>query len=113
MNYTLKDKKFVPPIGAQVAARKVLTWKRKYPNEVKAMTNVGWTRARQLASGRPISYDIVKRMAQFKRHEKNKSINPQYRGKPWMDNGYVAWLGWGGDVGINWAIQIVKNNKNQ
>ena len=99
---------YIPPKQAQENARKVLRWKQMYPNEVKAMTRVGWARAHQLAKGVPLSLDIVKRMAQFARHEKNKTINPQYRSRPWRDNGYVAWLGWGGDSGINWAKSIVR-----
>lgn len=99
--------KYYPPKQAQENAKKVLRWKQMFPNEVQAMTPVGWARARQLARGDGLSLDIVKRIAAFARHEKNKSINPKYRGKPWKDNGYVAWLGWGGDSGINWAQNIV------
>jgi len=109
-----KDKnKFIPPKGAQNAAKKVLKWKEKYPKEVKAMTRTGWTRARQLASGDPISLDIVKRMAKFYRHKSNSEINPKYKNTPWKDNGYSAWLGWGGDSGINWAKRIVKGLNNE
>lgn len=99
---------YFAPKQAQENAKKVIRWKEQYPNEVKAMTRTGWVRARQLANGDPLSLDIVKRMAAFGyRHAKNKSINPKYRGKPWKDNGYVAWLGWGGDSGIGWAQRIV------
>lgn len=99
--------KYYPPKQAQENAKKVLRWKQMYPNEVKAMTSIGWARARQLARGDGLSLDIVKRIAQFARHEKNKTIAPQFKGKPWKDNGYVAWLGWGGDSGIRWAQSIV------
>lgn len=26
--------------------------------------------------------------------------------EPWRDAGYVAWLGWGGTTGIEWAREI-------
>lgn len=101
--------KYYPPKQAQEDAKKALRWKQQYSNEVKAMTPVGWARARQLARGDGLSLDVVKRMAAFGyRHQKNKAINLKYRGKPWKDNGYVAWLGWGGDSGIKWAKNIVK-----
>lgn len=102
---TLKQS-YKPPQSAKNNAQKVLDWKEKYGDEVKGMTQVGWTRARQLASGQSVSAGIVKRMAQFNRHRKNASINPKYKDKPWKDAGYVAWLGWGGTSGIDWAMKI-------
>ena len=97
---------YQPPKGAQNNARKVLKWKREHGDEVKGMTSVGWARARQLAAGRPISADTVKKMAQFNRHRENAKVAPENRNTPWKDNGYVAWLGWGGTTGINWARRI-------
>lgn len=99
---------FVPPKAAQEAAKKVLEWKEKYPDEVKAMTPVGWTRARQLADGDELSPDVIKRMYQFKRHKNNKSVNPKYKETPWKDNGFVSWEGWGSNEGIEWAEKMVK-----
>jgi len=109
----MSKEKHVPPKGAQEAAKKVLKWKEEHPDEVKAMTKTGWTRARQLAEGKPLSLDIVKRMARFYRHKSNSKIDPKYKNKPWKDRGYVAWLGWGDDVGINWARRIVEREKKK
>lgn len=72
-----------------------------------AMQRTGRVRARQLASGKNVSLDVVKRMSAFKRHEKNKKIDDPTKPKC-QDRGYVAWQGWGGDEGINWAKRIVK-----
>lgn len=109
-----KEASLTPPESAQSAAKRALAWRDKYGDEVKAMTPVGWIRARQLASGKPLSMDIVKRMAQFNRHRKNADVNPKYKDEPWRDNGYVAWLGWGGTSGIDWAIaQVNKANREQ
>ena len=47
-------------------------------------------------------------MASFKRHQKNADIDPKFKGTPWKDAGYVAWLGWGGTSGIEWAIRKLK-----
>jgi len=93
------------PQSATNNAKKVLAWKEKYGDEVKGMTSVGWTRARQLASRRKLSYDTIARMAAFNRHRKNAEIDPKYKDTPWKDRGYVAWLGWGGTSGVNWAIK--------
>lgn len=72
----------------------------------KAMTPVGRYRSAQLASGRPVSMNTLKRMSAFGRHRKNAS----YKGNPCKDRGFVAWHGWGGDEGIKWARGIIKNN---
>lgn len=105
MNYT-------PPEGAKNNARKVLEWKKTYGNQVRGMTSVGWGRARQLASGVAVSREVVGRMAAFNRHRKNAVVAPEFRNEPWRDAGYVAWLGWGGDTGVNWAMAIMdRENK--
>lgn len=61
----------------------------------KAMLATGKARARQLANKQPVSMDVVRRIAAFKRHQKNKEgpKTPQNRG-------FVAWQGWGGDAAI-------------
>jgi len=103
---------FVPPKTAQEAAIKALKWKEEYPDEVDNGTPVGWKRARQLREGKALSPDIVRRMAAFKRHQKNKTIAEEYKGTPWKDRGYMSWLIWGGDSGVEWAIRTVdKMNK--
>jgi hypothetical protein len=98
---------FSPPAGASSAAKKALKWKDEHGDAVKGGTAVGWTRARQLADGGEMSVETVKRMYKFfQRHEKNKAINPEFKGEPWRDNGYVAWLIWGGDAGKSWAEKL-------
>lgn len=77
------------------------------------MTAVGWRRANQLAKGENLSLDTVKRMAQFNRHRKNAKIDPKHKNEPWKDAGYVAWLGWGGDSGIDWAMRISEQEKEK
>jgi hypothetical protein len=95
--------RFKPPRGARNNARKVLRWKEQHGDEVKGMTQVGWTRANQLASGELLTPETVARMSAFNRHRKNAKVDPKYKSEPWKDAGYVAWLGWGGDSGISWA----------
>lgn len=107
----LSTEERTPPEGAKNNARRVLEWRKKHGDEVKGMTQVGWTRANQLASGKPLSVDVIRRMAQFNRHRSNAAIDPKFKGTPWKDRGYVAWLGWGGTVGIDWAIRMSKRMK--
>lgn len=103
---SLTEEQRTPPKAAQDNAKKVLRWKEEHGDEVDGMTSVGWRRANQLADGEPLSLDVIKRMAQFARHEDNKEIAEKHKSEPWKDNGYVAWLGWGGDEGIDWAKRM-------
>lgn len=97
------------PAAAKKNAQMAIDWKEKYGrDEVDAGTPVGWARAHQLAKGENLSTDTVKRMAAFNRHRKNSSIKPELKETPWKDRGYVAWLIWGGDEGVDWAIEKSK-----
>lgn len=106
----LDEKMFKVPSGAKGNAQKVLNWKKEKGSEVKGMTPVGWARARQLATKSEIGLSTVKRMAAFNRHRKNAEVAPEYKSEPWKDRGYVAWLGWGGTSGIDWAVRISAAN---
>lgn len=97
------------PQSAVNNAKKVLAWREKYGDEVTGMTRVGWTRASQLARKANLSRSTIARMASFKRHQKNAAIDPKYKSTPWKDKGYVAWLGWGGASGVNWAIRKLES----
>ena len=97
------------PAAAKKNAKKALDWRDEHGrDEVDAGTAVGWTRANQLAKGEKISADTVKRMASFNRHRKNSSIKPELKATPWKDKGYVSWLIWGGDEGVDWAMKKSK-----
>lgn len=79
---------FTPPKYAQKNARKALACLEKGS---KAMTSVGRARARQLASGSPLSKKDLKDIKSFKRHKDNA----RYKGEICRDRGAVAWMGWG------------------
>lgn len=65
-------------------------------------TPVGKQRANQLAKREPISVETVKRMAAFRRHEQNKDT-------PYSEGcGKLMWDAWGGESGISWAENKVK-----
>jgi len=104
------------PEAAKNNACKVLRWRDEHGDEVKGMTRVGWTRANQLCSGENISEETIARMAAFARHRKNAEVAPEFKDTPWKDKGYVAWLGWGGTTGIEWAsrkLESIRNNMSK
>ncbi len=65
-------------------------------------TPVGKKRANDLSAGRPLSEEIIAKMAAFERHRQNSQ-------KELGDGcGRLMWLCWGGDEGIEWAQRKLK-----
>jgi hypothetical protein len=94
---------FKPPKGVQDAARRGLELRREHR---RGGTAVGVARARDLANGRRVSIDTVKRMVNFfTRHQRDlKAPKNRDRGHPdYPGAGYIAHLLWGGDSGFQWA----------
>jgi cation transport regulator ChaB len=109
-----KQDTYRAPAGARAAARRAIRWKEKYGDEVKGGTQVGWTRAGQLARGENLSRSTVARMASFARHRQNATVDPKFKDTPWRDRGHVAWNLWGSDAGVDWAIRTMDRiNKRQ
>ena len=101
---------YTPPEGVRSNARRGLELRRKYGRG--GLTNSeasdqgigsGVQRASNLANGKALSLDTIRRMhAFFERHEKNKDTPPE------EGNGKIAWLLWGGDAGRRWADGILR-----
>jgi hypothetical protein len=107
-----KAEGYSPPAGARSAARRAIKFKED-GKATGAGTQVGWTRAGQLARGETISLSTVKRMySYFSRHEVDK------KGKDWGNNanpsnGYIMWLAWGGDAGYSWSRGIANRERDK
>ena len=107
----LKAETFTPPQGVQVAALRALKLIAD-GHAGDGFTDVGHKRASDLAAGRSVSLNTVKRMhSYFARHAVDK------QGKDWDNTdkpspGKVAWLAWGGDPGKTWADAIVRRQEN-
>jgi hypothetical protein len=100
------------PESAKNNACKVLRWRDEHGDEVQGMTQIGWTRANQLCKGENISEETIARMASFARHRQNAEVSPEFKSTPWKDKGYVAWLGWGGTTGVEWAQRKLESIRN-
>ena len=81
----------IPPKYVRENARKAL---EAIEDGSDAMLRVGRVRARQLASGKPLSRKTLQRISNFRRHQSNAS----YEGDWKDDDGAVAWLGWGNSI---------------
>jgi HK97 family phage portal protein len=96
------------PQSASNNAKRMIAWKEKYKDEVKAGTRVGWTRARQLANREKLSVSTLKRVKSFlARHKGYSTINPKYKDTPWKDNGYVSYNTWGGESMRVWVNKFL------
>ncbi len=88
------------PQSARNNARRALELKEKHGDEVKGMDETGWRRARQLANNATVSRGEAQEIkAWFARHGANAStfaVDPKFKDEPHRDNGYIAYLGWGG-----------------
>jgi ribosomal protein S18 acetylase RimI-like enzyme len=103
-----KAETFVPPMAVRTAARRALDW----ISEGKAgdgFTNIGRSRASQLASGEGVSLATLKRMKSFlARHKVDKEAIGFSQGeKGFPSAGRVAWDAWGGDAGFTWAETMI------
>lgn len=89
------------PEGAKNNAKRALEWVEKHGwGDCGEAT--GKKRASQLANGEPISRDTIARMASFRRHQQHKDV-------PYSEGcGGLMWDAWGGDAGIRWAENKLK-----
>jgi len=89
------------PKQASENAKAALRYAEKYGWK-ECGTPVGKARANQLANNEPISRDTIARMASFARHKENSN-------KELGDGcGRLMWLAWGGDAGVEWASNKLK-----
>lgn len=105
---------FSPPAGVRAEARRALQW-MKDDQAGGGFTDVGRKRAAQLAGGKPVSINTIRRMHSYlSRHEvdkKGKGFSPGEPGYP--SPGRVAWAAWGGDPAIPWVNGILRRYDNQ
>ena len=101
------------PQAAVENAKRALNWIKEYGRDVvRAGTQIGLIRANQIANRENLSLDTVKRIKNFlTRQEKNSDINPIYKGTPWKDKGYVAYLLWGGDEMMAWVNKKIRQSE--
>ncbi len=106
---TLEKPHYIPPVTVASAAEKGLALRQKFR---RGGTTIGVARARDLKNRRPVSDDVMKRMARyFARHKVDKRAE-NFGNDEDPSAGYIAWLLWGGDAGRTWAQgQVQARNK--
>ncbi len=94
------------PKSAKNAAQRALDWADKN-GWGDCGTPVGKARANQLAKGEPISEETISRMASFARHLQNKDV-------PYSEGcGGLMVDAWGGQAGIEWAQNKLKEIRGE
>ena len=108
-----EDLDFVPPRGAQEAAELGLALRREHG---RGGTLIGVARARDLAQGRRLSPDTIRRMVSFfARHEidLDAPANRDRGHEGYPGAGRIAWLLWGGDPGRRCAERTLERMKRE
>lgn len=104
INANMQTYKDYPQSATNNAKRAI---KYKEENGSSCGTQVGWTRAGQLARREALSRSTIARMASFKRHQQHKDV-------PYDEGcGGLMWDCWGGTSGIEWAIKKIKQIDNE
>lgn len=107
-----RQESYAPTASMQAEARRGLAWRRELG---RGGTAVGLARARDIAGGKNLPLETIRRMVSFfARHEVDKEaqgFRPGEDGYP--SNGRIAWALWGGDAGKSWANRISKANETR
>lgn len=103
------DDGHAPPQAVRAAAKRAVGW-IEAGKAGDGFTAVGRGRAGDLAAGKSVSLDTVKRIANFlSRHEGDKQatgFNQDEKGYP--SAGRVSWDAWGGDPAKTWTAKILE-----
>jgi len=89
------------PEAASENAQMALDAREGNDNPNDCGTDVGWKRAKQLANGESLTREQVGKMSAFNRHRQNSEMDDD-EGK--ADCGWMMWKAWGGDEGVDWAM---------
>jgi hypothetical protein len=76
--------------------------KYKVENKIQCGTKAGWQFAQMLAKKEPISRCLISQMASYVRFRRDKNVSYE------KGCGKLLWDAWGGDAGINWATDKIK-----
>ena len=103
---------FTPTKGVREEAQRALDW-IKAGHAGEGFTAVGRGRAGDLAAGKAVSLDVIKRMSSYlARHEVDKSGAGWSPGHPeYPSPGRVAWAAWGGDPAVDWTSSVLSSQE--
>jgi len=101
-----------PPKEVRDAAKRAIAEREKYKGlKNKPLTPTGVARMNQLASGKEVSVDTIKRMKSFlERHDKNFKPSERVNGR--QTKGTIAYNAWGGRAGLRWAKKVLRETED-
>ena len=102
MAKTMGDVDTAPTVAMAETAARALEWRAKFK---RGGTAVGVARARDIANGRNLSEETIRRMkAYFSRHVSDRLAEGFESGEAGFPSaGRIAWDLWGGNAGRDWA----------
>ena len=99
----MASEQFKPTHGMIAEAKQGLAWRKKYD---RGGTLVGVARANDIISGKPLTAEIVVRMASFFARAGGTVAGPKGKQPPSRDR--IAWALCGGDEGYAWSKKIAE-----
>jgi len=103
----------VAPKSIQAVAQRALDVRRELPMSKRAGTSVGVARARDIANGKDLSIDTLKRMKSFLARLGGNYKKARSQGKTIKDGGVIlAYALWGGEGAIAWVDKELRKYAN-
>ena len=97
----------VAPADVREIARDALERRRRYG---RGGTQIGVARARDIANGRRLSVETLRRMVSFFARHDTEAERRNRRDR--TSAAYIAWALWGGSKGRAWAIRTLEKLKD-
>ena len=100
------------PQGATNNAKRMIAWKEKH--DIKGGSDISWTTASQLSNREALSVETLKSVKSFlDKNKENAKIDPDFKGTPYKDKGYIAYNLWGGESMRTWVNRLFDRLDNE
>ena len=100
------------PQGATNNAKRMIAWKEKHG--IKGGSDISWTTASQLSNREALSVETLKSVKSFlDKNKENAKIDPDFKGTPYKDKGYIAYNLWGGESMRTWVNRLFDRLDNE
>ena len=90
----------------------MIAWKEKHG--IQGGSDISWTTASQLSNREALSVETLKSVKSFlDKNKENAKIDPDFKGTPYKDKGYIAYNLWGGESMRTWVNRLFDRLDNE